>query len=88
MKGGHCLPSGMGAGSGHSLVAQPQAVPVAGSRGCQGDLEASLAPSTGPAPLDRPRNQPRASPQLSILSPSHPEGNSKERTEPCMAEHT
>lgn len=54
---------------------------------CQGDLEAGLAPSTGPAPLDRPRNQPRALPQFSIPSPSHCEANSKERTTPCMAEH-
>lgn len=64
-----------------------------------GQLEASLAPSTGTACLDRPRNQPRASPQLSIPSPFHPKANSQERALPhtpeqreqgctCMATHT
>lgn len=66
-------------------MAQAKAVPGAGSRGCQGDLE---APRTGTTCLDRPRNQPRASAQLSILSPPHPKANSKERTMPCTAGHT
>lgn len=83
----------MGAGSGCSLVAQPKAVPVAGSRGCQEDLEAlgeaggQYGPEHGHRSPGQTQKPAKGLTPISILSPSHSKANSKERTMPCTPEH-
>lgn len=86
------------------MVAQPKAVPVAGSRGCQGDLEAlgAAGGQSGPKGGHRSPGQTQK-PAKGLVPTQHPESsppqskrkgqchahlNTREQGCPCMTTHT